>query len=512
MFTQFAIIGGGPGGVQLAYFLEQQGADYVVLEKADVPGSSFQLYPRHRTLISINKRFTGSDCPEFNMRHDWNSLLCDEDDFRFKNYDKEFFPHADNLVRYLADYVKRFNIKIQYNFHTQSISKRDGFYCIRDLHGNEHRCQVLIVATGYGKSNVPQIEGIEHAISYSEMSLDLRDFEDKRVLIIGKKNSGFETADHLTPAAAMIHLASPSSIKMAWKTHYVGDLRAVNNSFLDTYQLKSQNAILDANISKILKHGDQYNVTIKYMHSENEVEEIVYDTILCCAGFKIDTSIFDESTKPELVINGKFPALTPAFQSINNQDMYFAGTLTHSLDYRKQTSAFIHGFRYNSRALAIMLMNKYNKKDIPSEILNADSKELTHQILNRVNCSGGLWQQPGFLADACIQKNNKIMYIKELPKDYFLETYTVEDMYLVTLEYGAPIIGDAFSVARIHRENVQEAEASQFLHPVVRRYVQGKFVAKHDVIEDLEANWVEPEHVEPLIKFFDDQKAIHPKL
>ena len=45
-----------------------------------------------------------------------------------------------------------------------------------------------------------------------------------------------------------MHVAGPSPLRLAWKTHYVGHLRAVNNNFLDTYQLKSQNAVLDGSM------------------------------------------------------------------------------------------------------------------------------------------------------------------------------------------------------------------------------------------------------------------------
>ena len=41
-------------------------------------GSFFDTYPRHDRLISINKRHTGKTNKEFNMRHDWNSLLSDD--------------------------------------------------------------------------------------------------------------------------------------------------------------------------------------------------------------------------------------------------------------------------------------------------------------------------------------------------------------------------------------------------------------------------------------------------
>ena len=71
------------------------------------------------------------------------------------------------------------------------------------------------------------------------------------MFIIGKGNSAFETADNLTEHAAVIHVAGPRSINFAWRTHFIGHLRAVNNNFLDTYQLKTQNMVLDGDILRI---------------------------------------------------------------------------------------------------------------------------------------------------------------------------------------------------------------------------------------------------------------------
>ena len=34
----YCIIGGGPGGLQLAYFLQQAGRDYIVIERNNIPG------------------------------------------------------------------------------------------------------------------------------------------------------------------------------------------------------------------------------------------------------------------------------------------------------------------------------------------------------------------------------------------------------------------------------------------------------------------------------------------
>ena len=64
-------------------------------------GHFFVKYPRHGTLISINKRNTGKTNDEFNMRHDWNSLLSDDLDLRMTKYSRSFFPPKSVLVKYL---------------------------------------------------------------------------------------------------------------------------------------------------------------------------------------------------------------------------------------------------------------------------------------------------------------------------------------------------------------------------------------------------------------------------
>ena len=57
-------------------------------------GSFFEHYPRHRTLISINKQHTGKVNREFNERHDWNSLLSDDPALHFGRFSADFFPQV----------------------------------------------------------------------------------------------------------------------------------------------------------------------------------------------------------------------------------------------------------------------------------------------------------------------------------------------------------------------------------------------------------------------------------
>ena len=54
---KYCVIGGGPAGLQMGYFLKKAKEDYVILERASRAGHFFEQYPRHRTIISINKRY-----------------------------------------------------------------------------------------------------------------------------------------------------------------------------------------------------------------------------------------------------------------------------------------------------------------------------------------------------------------------------------------------------------------------------------------------------------------------
>ena len=53
------IVGAGPGGLQLGGYMHAHSRDYIILERDFRPGTFYETFPRHRNLISLNKRFTG---------------------------------------------------------------------------------------------------------------------------------------------------------------------------------------------------------------------------------------------------------------------------------------------------------------------------------------------------------------------------------------------------------------------------------------------------------------------
>lgn len=508
---EYLIIGAGPAGLQLGYYLEKTNRNYLILEAGNHSGTFFTQFPRHKKLISINKVYTGYDDTEINLRWDWNSLLSDSEEMLFKNYSKEYFPHTDDLVRYLNDFAKHFNLKIKYNCQAVRIAKNDKFM-VMDGNGNVYSASRLIIATGFSKPYIPEISGIELVENYTDISVEPEDFANQRVLIIGKGNSAFETADNLVATTSLIHVASPTPISMAWKTKYVGHLRAVNNNFLDTYQLKSQNGILDASIDKIDYRDGKYIVSFSYTHANGEKEDLAYDRVIACTGFRFDDSIFEESCKPNLVINERFPEQTSEWESTNVKDLYFIGVLTHMRDFKQKQSGFIHGFRYNISALHRILEYKYHNQELPYRIIELTSEALTEAIIHRVNRSSALWQQTGFLCDLIVvsEEQKLAKYYKDLPKDYihYSNLSQNKNYYIVSLEFGHEVdkMPDPFTINRVHKDDTKNAIQSAFIHPIIRRYSAETLIAEHHVIEDLEAEWLENVHVQPLRYFLENQK------
>lgn len=500
----YLVVGAGPAGLQLGYFLERAGRDYAILESGPEPGTFFRTFPRHRQLISINKPHTGWDDPELNLRMDWNSLLSDDPGLLFTRYTERYFPAAEDFVRYLGDYARAFDLRIDYDTRVARIS-RNGAFRATDQHGRIHEAERLVVATGFTAPYLPPIPGIETADVYTTVSVEPRDFTDQRVLIIGKGNSAFETADNLMETAAVIHVAGPSSIRMAWKSHFVGHLRAINNNLLDSYQLKSQNALLDGQVQRIQRHDDGYLVTFSFARANEVTKDIPYDSVIACTGFRFDPSIFDETCRPELVIDDRFPAQTPAWESTNVPGLYFAGTLTQARDWKKSTSGFIHGFRYNVRALHRILERRYHDAQWPHARLAAEPGALVEAVIARVNRTSALWQQFGFLGDViALDGAGGASYEEEVPVDYARES-GLHDYFTVTLDYGPD--HDKFdpfdiSVGRIAQSDAERSDLGRYLHPVVRHHRNGELVGEHHVTENLENEWTDVHHREPLRTFF----------
>ncbi|TDH02556.1 hypothetical protein EPR50_G00153840 [Perca flavescens] len=562
----YCVLGAGPAGLQMGYFLSKAKRDYIILERNSGPGSFFNKYPRHRKLISINKIHTGRQNREFNLRHDWNSLLSDKPDLLLKRVSSEFYPPADAFPLYLSTFVKELGLKVRYGVDIGRIravqSATGRRYILTDQHVSDYTCSVLLVATGLWVPHKVEFVGSDLVEGYESISTNPEDYKDQSVLILGKGNSAFETAQSILGRASHVHMISSSPVRLAWQTHYVGDLRAVNNELIDTYQLKSLDGLLEAHLDKIViaqrkeqgrtrlgekkkeKKGQLYVTLKKFLQhqkpknsSDVTGEELPgyyidnfslrkpYDRVIRCLGFRFNFSVFDSSACPPKSDNakGRLPKVTAWYEGKNTPGLFVLGTAAHSRDYRSSAGGFVHGFRYTVRAVHRVLEQRYHSNPWPSTKLL--TTQLQSWILKRVGEASGPYQMFEVLGDVILLRGSHCEYVEEftlqaLPQFSNLSGHEVSDHGLIVLvmQYGKKKI-DYLGPERTEGDWTK-AWKSNFLHPVLYYYdtlpteeemklrpsgwALPRPKAIHHMVEDFLAEWDSPiSHIQPLRRFLE---------
>ena len=182
-------------------------------------------------------------------------------------------------------------------------------------------------------------------------------------------------------------------------------------------------------------------------------------------------------------------------------------------DYKKSTGGFIHGFRYDVRALHRMLHVKYHDGRWPSRRLEEDPHALMEAVIARVNRSSALWQRFGFLCDVIVVgRETGVKYLEEMPVAHVHEREweDARSYFTITLEYGEghdQIDPFDVSIGRVSQGDAERSHEARYLHPVVRHYRERALVGEHHVTENLENDWTGPVHREPLRSFFAHQSA-----
>uniref|UniRef100_A0A7N8WNL2 FAD-dependent oxidoreductase domain containing 2 n=1 Tax=Mastacembelus armatus TaxID=205130 RepID=A0A7N8WNL2_9TELE len=550
----YCVLGAGPAGLQMGFFLSKAKRDYVILERNSGPGSFFHKYPRHRKLISINKIHTGRQNREFNLRHDWNSLLSDKPDLLFKRVSREFYPPADAFPLYLSMFERELGLRVRYGVDVGRIraapSATGRSYILTDQRASNYTCRVLLVATGLWVPQKVEFVGSDLVEGYESISTNPEDYKDQAVLILGKGNSAFETAQSILGRASRVHMLSSSPVRLAWQTHYVGDLRAVNNELIDTYQLKSLDGLVEARLEKIVikkKEKKKLYLTLnKYIQRQGEKkknrsevtgEELPgyhidnfpirkpYDRVIRCLGFRFNFSIFDSSACPpnSEKAKGRLPGVTAWYEGRNTPGLFVLGTASHSRDYRASAGGFIHGFRYTVRAVHRVLEHRYHGNPWPSTRLS--TTQLQSWILKRINEASGPYQMFEVLGDVVLLRGSHCEYLEEfpvqaLPQFSSVSGHEVSDQGLLVLvmQYGKEKID--FLGRNRAETDWTKAWKSNFLHPVLyfydappteeemklrsRGWPLPRPRAIHHMVEDFLTEWESAiSHIQPLRRFLE---------
>lgn len=196
--TNTLIIGAGPAGLAVAACLKKQGIDYLIIEESNYVGNTWR---NHYKRLHFHTAKKYSELP-------------------YKKFDKEFarFPSRQQVVKYLEDYAKDFDIKPIFNEKVQSASQDKNSNWLIKSKKATYEAKNLVVATGYNRiAKKPNWQGMETftgKIIHSSEYLQGLEFEGQRVLVVGFGNSGVEIALDLYEYGATSALSVRSPVNV----------------------------------------------------------------------------------------------------------------------------------------------------------------------------------------------------------------------------------------------------------------------------------------------------------
>lgn len=176
------VIGGGQAGIASAYHLQKQGLQFLVLEANENVGGS---WPRYYDSLKLFSPARYSSLPGLKFPGDPNR-----------------YPLRDEVIEYLRDYTRKFQLPIMVNQCVKSISKDEEGFKITTIAGDSFQTRTIINATGsYNSPFKPVITGQETFQGNSLHSSEYQNpdpFINQRVLVVGRGNSAVQIAVELS--------------------------------------------------------------------------------------------------------------------------------------------------------------------------------------------------------------------------------------------------------------------------------------------------------------------------
>jgi thioredoxin reductase len=397
------VVGSGPGGLQTSYFLKRLGIRHALLSADEQPGGMFQRFPLFQRLITWTKPHAPAshDSRAYEW-FDWNSLIAEEPELRatvVRFLDgASYFPARHEMQRGLESYTTGARLEVRWGCRWESTKAIGGGFALSTSDG-EYTCKVAIFAVGMTQPWKPAIPGIEEVPHYVDTK-PAPAYSDRKVFVIGKRNSAFEIADALLPHAKQIILASPRPAKISVLDKTTAATRARYLQPYEDHVFGGGNLVLDVSIERVEKTGDGFRV---YAKGTTKPGDFIFDAddVIAATGFLTPLLDLPELGVATFFQGGRLPAQTPFWGSPSVPGIYFAGSVTQGAVGLKKygipsNSSAVHGFRYNAAVLAQHIAEKHFGAAPPGDPVKAG--DLTPYLLGEATHAPELWNQQSYLA------------------------------------------------------------------------------------------------------------------
>jgi thioredoxin reductase len=419
------VVGSGPGGLQTSHSLTRLGIrNHAVLSQDDAPGGMFRRFPIFERLIS----WTKPEAPfERGTReyewYDHNSLVGDDrktqalvPEFMDRSFD---VPSRAEMEAGLVAFAERSAVRVRYGCSWSGTRKSDEGFVLETSDG-EYRCRAAVFAMGVTEPWTPPLPGAELASHYVD-TRPAAAYRDKRVVIIGKRNSGFEIAYGLLPWARQLVLVSPRSVSIEVLAHSPLRVRYLQ-PYEEYVRGGSGTYVVDAAITGIEGANGGLRVAAEGTTWPGRLE-LEGDEVILATGFEAPLQDLRE-LGVATILNDRIPALSPFFESLSVPGLYFAGNVSMgSRGLRKNglapNSTSVNGFRYNAAVLARHVAEQLGVAE-PRPRLERD--EVIPFLLGELSRAPELWIQKGFLSRVISFSDDGIRDEGIVPLEHFVDS------------------------------------------------------------------------------------------
>ncbi len=191
------IIGAGAGGLAVGACLKQAGVANIILEQGHDVAATWR---RHYDRLHLHTDKKNSELP-------------------FAPFPKDYprYPSRDQMVKYLEEYARKFDLNIRFNQQVHSARRDNGQWHVQ-TQDTLHSSPNLVVATGYARQPIiPAWKGMDSFTGQILHSSEYRNgssFKGQNVLVVGFGNLGGEIAIDLYEHGAKPSLAVRNAVNV----------------------------------------------------------------------------------------------------------------------------------------------------------------------------------------------------------------------------------------------------------------------------------------------------------
>ncbi len=247
-FYDSIVIGGGPAGLTAALYMAREGIDVLVIEKSGLGGQV--------GTTQVLDNYPGFD---------------------------EGIPgaeFADRLVRQ----ARRFGVEILQSQEVVHLHLEGPYWCVNTADGSEYGTKALLLTTGarYRRLNIPGEDELIGTNVHFCATCDGAFYKDKKVLVIGGGNSGFEEGLFLTKFASQVDIVEFKPEVNASQILQEKVAEQENMHVITNYAVKE--FVGEQRLESILVED----------RATNEVEEWAYDGVFVYIGLSPNSDLVKE--------------------------------------------------------------------------------------------------------------------------------------------------------------------------------------------------------------------------